>query len=87
MPESKPQIQLSFAPVVRQAAPAVVNVYGSRAERRRQHAAMEDFFRRFFGEGAPGGPGLPGRGQRSLGSGVMVDPAGSWSRTTTSSRA
>jgi Do/DeqQ family serine protease len=80
VPETKPQIQLSFAPAVRQAAPAVVNVYGSRTDRR-QHAAMEEFMRRFFGEGAPGGPrggpdGFQGRGQRSLGSGVVVDPSG-----------
>jgi Do/DeqQ family serine protease len=75
-PETKAQIQLSFAAAVRQAAPAVVNVYGSRMDRR-QHAAMEEFMRRFFGEGGPGGPdGFQGRGQRSLGSGVVVDPSG-----------
>ena len=77
-PETKAQIQLSFASVVKQAAPAVVNVYGSRAERRQQNAAMEEFMRRFFGEGGqgPGPEGFQGRGQRSLGSGVIVDPSG-----------
>ena len=73
-PDSKPQIQLSFAPVVRQAAPAVVNVYGARVERQARTAQMDDFFRRFMGEGAPGMPRE--RVQRSLGSGVVVDPSG-----------
>ncbi|HEX2136460.1 MAG TPA: Do family serine endopeptidase [Microvirga sp.] len=73
-PDSHAQVQLSFAPVVRQTAPAVVNVYGSRTERRARNDAMEDFFRRFFGEGGPGMP--PGRSQTSLGSGVIVDVSG-----------
>jgi Do/DeqQ family serine protease len=73
-PESKAQIQLSFAPVVRQTAPAVVNVYGSRTERRQRNAYMEEFFERYFGGGGPGMP--PGRSQTSLGSGVIVDPSG-----------
>ncbi|WP_262273012.1 Do family serine endopeptidase [Microvirga yunnanensis] len=72
-PESKAQVQLSFAPVVRQTTGSVVNVYASRSERR-QNAAMEDYFRRFFGDNAPGVP--RGRSQSSLGSGVIVDPSG-----------
>jgi S1-C subfamily serine protease len=72
-PESKAQVQLSFAPIVRQTAGAVVNVYASRSERR-QNAAMEEYFRRFFGDNAPGVP--RGRSQSSLGSGVIVDPSG-----------
>jgi Do/DeqQ family serine protease len=73
-PESRAQMQLSFAPIVRQTAPAVVNVYGSRTERRGRNDAMEEFFRRYFGDGGPGMP--PGRSQSSLGSGVIVDPSG-----------
>jgi Do/DeqQ family serine protease len=74
VPENKAQVQLSFAPVVRQTSNAVVNVYATRSERR-QNAAMEEFFRRFFGDGSsPGVP--PGRSQSSLGSGVIVDPSG-----------
>jgi Do/DeqQ family serine protease len=74
VPESKAQVQLSFAPVVRQTSNAVVNVYATRSERR-QNAAMEEFFRRFFGDGSsPSVP--PGRSQSSLGSGVIVDPSG-----------
>jgi Do/DeqQ family serine protease len=74
VPDSRAQVQLSFAAVVKQASPAVVNVYGARVERRAQHLGMDDFMRRFFGDG---GPGMPqDRVQRSLGSGVIVDPAG-----------
>jgi Do/DeqQ family serine protease len=73
-PENRRDVQLSFAPVVKKAAPAVVNVYGARVERARQRQSMDDFFRRFFGED---GPGMPReRMQRSLGSGVVVDPSG-----------
>jgi Do/DeqQ family serine protease len=73
-PESRREVQLSFAPVVKKAAPAVVNVYGARVERARQRESMDDFFRRFFGEE---GSGMPReRMQRSLGSGVIVDPSG-----------
>jgi Do/DeqQ family serine protease len=73
-PESQTQVQLSFSPIVRRTAPAVVNVYGSRTERPGRNDSMEEFFRRFFGEGGPGMP--PGRSQSSLGSGVIVDPGG-----------
>src|SRR5215217_4450616 len=80
VPQSRAQVQLSYAAVVKEAAPSVVNVYGARVERRQQNAAMEEFMRRFFGDGGPGGPGAPdgfqGRGQRSLGSGVVVDASG-----------
>jgi Do/DeqQ family serine protease len=73
VPESKAQVQLSFAPIVRQTAGAVVNVYASRTDRR-QNPSMEEFFRRFFGDDVPGIP--RGRSQSSLGSGVIVDPSG-----------
>jgi Do/DeqQ family serine protease len=73
-PDSRREVQLSFAPVVKKAAPAVVNVYGARVERARQRQSMDDFLRRFFGED---GPGMPREHmQRSLGSGVIVDAAG-----------
>ncbi|WP_439651786.1 Do family serine endopeptidase [Microvirga puerhi] len=73
VPANRAQVQLSFAPIVRETSGAVVNVYATRSERR-QNAGMEEFFRRFFGEGGPSVP--PGRSQSSLGSGVIVDPAG-----------
>jgi Do/DeqQ family serine protease len=73
VPQSQAQVQLSFAPIVRSTSGAVVNVYATRSDRR-QNAGMEDFFRRFFGEGGPSVP--PGRSQSSLGSGVIVDASG-----------
>jgi Do/DeqQ family serine protease len=72
VPQSSMQMQLSFAPLVRGAAPAVVNVYGAR-ERPQQQDHMEEFFRRFFGESGA----MPrDRVERSLGSGVIVDGSG-----------
>ena len=72
-PESRPQVQLSFAPVVRVATPSVVNVYGARVERPRRSAAMNEFFRRFLGDEQA----TPrDRVKRSLGSGVIVDASG-----------
>lgn len=77
VPHSAAQLALSFAPLVREAAPAVVNVYGEQAARERRADPMDDFFRRFFGGDIFGGPGLPQeRVQRSLGSGVIVDESG-----------
>ncbi|MBI5164634.1 MAG: trypsin-like peptidase domain-containing protein, partial [Magnetospirillum sp.] len=72
VPTSRPQMQMSFAPVVRQAAPAVVNIYARRVVRTAVSPLLADpFFRRFFGDSLP--PGMSGeRVQRSLGSGVIV---------------
>ena len=73
VPAGRAQVQLSFAPVVKAAAPAVVNVYGARTEKPRRSAGMDEFFRRFFGDS----PEMPrDRVQRSLGSGVVVDATG-----------
>lgn len=77
VPSSMQEMQLSFAPIVRGAAPAVVNVYAtqSRQEPRFRSPFMDDpFFRRFFG-----GPDRAPQRQRqsqSLGSGVIVEPSG-----------
>jgi Do/DeqQ family serine protease len=71
-PESRPQMQMSFAPLVKQTAPAVVNVYGARREQRPRNAFFDDpLFREFFG----GGPGRE-RVQQSVGSGVIVGAEG-----------
>jgi hypothetical protein len=59
----------------------VVNVYGARVERQARTAQMDDFFRRFMGEGAPGMPRE--RVQRSLGSAWWWTRLASWSRTST----
>ncbi|MDP6603744.1 MAG: Do family serine endopeptidase [Rhodospirillales bacterium] len=73
IPESENEVRLSFAPLVRKAAPAVVNIYTRRVRRSRQAVPLFDdpFFRRFFGEGF--GLDQPReRVQNSLGSGVIV---------------
>jgi Do/DeqQ family serine protease len=75
IPENRVEIQLSFAPVVRKAAPAVVNIYAHQALPRQQSPFFDDpFFRRFF-DGRPFG--MPrNRMRSSLGSGVVVDESG-----------
>jgi Do/DeqQ family serine protease len=71
LPQSAAEMKLSFAPVVKRVAPAVVNVYAARVVENR-HPLMDDpVFRRFFGQGIP-----REQVQRSLGSGVIVDPSG-----------
>jgi Do/DeqQ family serine protease len=76
VPASANELRLSYAPVVHRAAPAVVNVYAAKTVTVRGNPLFDDpIFRRFFGvPGAPGGSG--DQIQRSLGSGVLVDPAG-----------
>ncbi len=75
-PQSVGQIQLSFAPVVRVAAPAVVNIYSRRVVRAGVSPLLDDpFFRRFFGDRFS--LGIPRqRVENSLGSGVIVAPEG-----------
>ncbi|MCB1496576.1 MAG: Do family serine endopeptidase [Bauldia sp.] len=72
VPETAAEIKLSFAPIVKRVAPAVVNVYASRVVRQSPYFS-DPFFQRFFG-----GPALgpTQRVQRSLGSGVIIDPSG-----------
>jgi Do/DeqQ family serine protease len=74
VPASAAEVRLSYAAVVQKAAPAVVNVYAARTVTSRNPLFEDPFFRRFFG--APGMPGPSEQQQRSLGSGVLVDPAG-----------
>ncbi len=63
----------SYAPIVRQALPAVVNVFASRTETRPRNPLFDDpIFRKFFG----GGEQPQKRTQQSLGSGVIVDASG-----------
>jgi Do/DeqQ family serine protease len=71
-PDSKAQMQLSFAPLVKQSGPAVVNVYGAKREQRRQSFLDDPFFRDFF----RGGRQAPERMQQSVGSGVFVSADG-----------
>ena len=70
VPSSPAELQLSFAPVVKRAAPAVVNVYAARVVENRNPFMNDPLFRQFFGA-VPREQVL-----RSLGSGVIVDPSG-----------
>lgn len=78
VPDSAAAMQLSFAPVVKTTAPAVVNVYSQRQLAQQQQGSRffdDPFFRRFFGgDGSFGRPRE--RVANSLGSGVIVDPSG-----------
>jgi Do/DeqQ family serine protease len=70
VPASAGQLELSFAPVVKRVAPAVVNVYAARVVTNNNPFLADPFFRQFFGA-------VPREQvERSLGSGVIVDPAG-----------
>jgi serine protease Do len=72
VPQTREQIQLSYAPLVREAAPAVVNIYTSRMVAQQTSPFLDDpFFQRFFGGENPFGQAQP-REQNSLGSGVVV---------------
>jgi serine protease Do len=70
VPSAPGQVALSFSPVVKSAAPAVVNIYTATVDRRPRNM-NEEFMQRFFG-GAPVQP----RVQQSLGSGVIVGADG-----------
>ncbi len=74
IPLSKQDVQKSFSPVVKTAAPAVVNVYVRQRARKFVSPFQSDpFFRQFFGRGF----GVPrSRMQNSLGSGVIVSSDG-----------
>lgn len=77
VPTSRAQIDLSFAPLVQKAAPAVVNIYAKRLVRRRSRQTLFDdpIFNRLFGD-SPFGGFTRERLENSLGSGVLVDPGG-----------
>jgi len=68
-PQSMPQVQLTFAPVVKRVAPAVVNVYSRSVVQTQVNPLFADpLFQRFFGAT----PEMRQRVQQSLGSGVIV---------------
>jgi len=72
VPSSPGQLTMSYAPIVKRVAPAVVNVYAAKLVENRNPLLDDPIFRRFFGN--PGGPRE--QIQRSLGSGVVIDPSG-----------
>ena len=74
VPPSREAVQYSYAPIVKKAAPAVVNVYvRSRVQTFDSPFANDPFFRQFFGR-AFGRPSE--RVMSSLGSGVIVNREG-----------
>lgn len=72
-PSGRAEMQLSFAPLVKRAAPAVVNIYAKRVVKAAPISPFfnDPFFRRFFGEDFSFGRPRE-RVQNSLGSGVVV---------------
>ena len=73
VPNSEIEIKLSFVPLVKQAAPAVVNIYAQRIiEERRSPFSRDPFFRDFFQNFGQ----LQPRVQNSLGSGVILSADG-----------
>jgi Do/DeqQ family serine protease len=76
VPGSREAIRLSFAPVVKHVAPAVVNVYATARAEARSPFAGDPFFERFFGDGGFGYGSPRERARSSLGSGVIVDASG-----------
>jgi serine protease Do len=77
VPQSREQIQLSFAPLVKQTAPAVVNVLTKRtiAQRAVNPFSRDPFFSQFFGNGPFGGQ-MREQIENALGSGVIVEETG-----------
>ena len=75
VPDGAGQMQLSFAPIVKRVAPAVVNVYATRMIRQAASPLFADpFFRQLFGD--PFGGTTRERRQSSLGSGVIINASG-----------
>jgi Do/DeqQ family serine protease len=72
VPQSRPEMQLSFAPLVKQTSGAVVNVYAERVVQRQNPFAGDPFFEQFFGQRMPN----RSEKQSSLGSGVIVSHNG-----------
>ena len=72
VPRSAAEIKLSFAPIVKKVAPAVVNIYTKRVVQMRPISPFfnDPYFRRFFGRNFRGLPRKRILG--ALGSGVIV---------------
>ncbi|MDA0369148.1 MAG: DegQ family serine endoprotease [Proteobacteria bacterium] len=78
VPQTREQVQLSFAPLVKRVAPAVVNIFTRKNVQDRAVSPLFDdpLFRRFFGDDfLPFGQPRE-RMESSLGSGVIVRPDG-----------
>ena len=78
VPGSQKEIKLSFAPLVKKVAPAVVNIFTRKTITQRSYSSLFDdpFFRRFFGDQLRKNPESRKKVQNSLGSGVIVKSNG-----------
>ena len=72
VPQSRTEMQLSFAPLVKQVEHSVVNVYAERVVEHRSLFDGDPFFEQFFGQQMPNRT----EKQTSLGSGVIVGAKG-----------
>ena len=74
VPETQAQVKLSYAPIVKKVAPAVVNIYTKRMVQGRAGNPFFDdpFFAPFFQGFGP----MRQRVEKSLGSGFVIDPSG-----------
>lgn len=77
VPDSNEEVILSFAPLVKSASPAVVNIYTKKkiTVRTRSPFFNDPLFQHFFGNNIPDG-GVTEKIESSLGSGVVVRPDG-----------
>ncbi len=69
----------SYAPIVKKAAPSVVNIYSTRIVHQqlmRNPLLNDPFFRQFFGDQVPNNERERTRKEQSLGSGVVISPDG-----------
>jgi serine protease Do len=77
VPQAREEVQISFAPLVKQVSPAVVNIYTKRIVTRSYSPFADDpFFGQFFGRNPAFGGLSRRRAEKSLGSGVIVDDSG-----------
>ena len=76
VPNSMGQLQLSFAPIVKRVAPAVVNVYAAHVVENQNPFMADPFFRQFFGGRMPQQEQPRSQRATSLGSGVVVSDDG-----------
>ena len=78
--QHSPRLATSFAPVVKKAAPSVINIYSTHIIHMRPYRNPlfnDPFFQQFFGDQfGPGDNREITRRQQSLGSGVIVSPDG-----------
>ena len=76
VPDSMAEVQLTFAPLAKLVAPAVVNVYTVAPEPARSPLFDDPILREFFGPRFGPGFGRPQQTETSLGSGVLVSADG-----------